>query len=157
MSSIETGSSATSSSGSRMIARAITTRCFCPPDRSRGYLVKNSSTGESPTRSRASTTRVRRSVADLMPWTRSGVRHRLLDGHRRVERGVGVLEHHLDDAAELAQLGAGSGRPRSCVRVQVDRAVRRGHQAEQRPAQRGLAAAALADQPDHLAGPQGRG
>src|SRR3954447_4297793 len=71
MSSIDTGSSATRSSGCRTIARAITTRCFCPPDRSRGYLVRKSSTGESPTRSRASTTRAWRSVADLMPCTLS--------------------------------------------------------------------------------------
>ena len=71
MSSIEIGSSATSTLGSMMIARAITTRCFCPPDRSRGYLVRNSSTGESPTRSSASTTLARRSSADFMPCTRS--------------------------------------------------------------------------------------
>ncbi len=48
---VEIGSSATSTSGSRMMARASTTRCFCPPERSRGYLLRNSSTGESPTRS----------------------------------------------------------------------------------------------------------
>src|SRR4051794_8484477 len=71
MSSIETGSSATSSSGSRTMARASTTRCFCPPDRSRGYLLMKSSTGDSPTRSRASTTRVRRSLASRTPCTRS--------------------------------------------------------------------------------------
>ena len=54
-----------------MIARAITTRCFWPPDRSRGYLVRKSSTGDRPTRSRASITLGRRSAADFMPWTRS--------------------------------------------------------------------------------------
>src|SRR6478736_1296101 len=67
MSSIDTGSSATRSSGWSTIARASTTRCFCPPDRSRGYLLRKSSTGERPTRSRASTTRSCRSEADLMP------------------------------------------------------------------------------------------
>ncbi len=48
MSSIETGSSATSSTGLRMIARAITARCFCPPERSPGYLSMNCSAGREP-------------------------------------------------------------------------------------------------------------
>ena len=40
MSSMETGSSATSTSGLRMIARAMTARCFWPPERSEGYFVQ---------------------------------------------------------------------------------------------------------------------
>src|SRR5437899_13060958 len=38
MSSIATGSSATINSGLRIIARAITARCFWPPLRSAGYF-----------------------------------------------------------------------------------------------------------------------
>ena len=52
----------------------------------------------------------RRSAADFMPWTRSGVADRLLDGHRRVQRGVGVLEHHLDVAPDARAAGGGSAR-----------------------------------------------
>ena len=41
MSSIEIGSSATSNSGPNTIARAMTARCFWPPDSSDGYFGVN--------------------------------------------------------------------------------------------------------------------
>ena len=44
-----------------------------------------------------------------MPWITQRVADRLLDRHRRVERGVGVLEDHLQVGAELAQLAAVRG------------------------------------------------
>jgi hypothetical protein len=72
MSSIETGSSATSSTGFRMMARAITARCFWPPERSDGYLSMNCSAGARPTVSRASATRRRRSSPLAVRWISSG-------------------------------------------------------------------------------------
>ena len=72
MSSIEIGSSATITSGSRMIARAITARCFWPPERSEGIRLRNRSTGIRPTRSRVSSTRRRSSSPWAMPWISSG-------------------------------------------------------------------------------------
>ncbi len=73
MSSIEIGSSATSSRGPVMMARAITARCFCPPDRSDGSLSRNRSTGASPTRSSASDTLARTWSRPLArPWMVSG-------------------------------------------------------------------------------------
>ena len=71
----------------------------------------------------------------------------VLDGHRRVERGVGVLEHHLDRSrADLAQPRMLETSRSSCLPSKWIAAVGRGNQAQQRPAQRGLAAAALTDQ-----------
>ena len=72
MSSMETGSSATSTSGFRMIARAMTARCFCPPERSEGYFERNRSTGDSPTRSRASSTCLRSALPEAILWITSG-------------------------------------------------------------------------------------
>ena len=72
MSSIDTGSSATSTSGSRMIARAITARCFWPPERSAGYLSTNRSTGDRPTRSRDAATRFFSSSPEAILWITSG-------------------------------------------------------------------------------------
>ena len=88
------------------------------------------------------------------------VADRLLDGHRRVERGVRVLEDHLEVGAQPAQLGAahlGDASLAAVLRVVGDPAVRRRHQPEQRAAERGLAAAGLADQAEHLAALEGDG
>ena len=70
MSSMEIGSSATSTSGPSAMALAITARCFCPPESSAGYFGANRSTGASPTRSRADATRPGRCSAGT-PWIRS--------------------------------------------------------------------------------------
>ena len=72
MSSIETGSSATSRDGLRTIARAITARCFCPPERSDGYLSMYCSGGERPTVERTSATRRRSSTPLAILWICSG-------------------------------------------------------------------------------------
>ena len=55
-----------------MIARAITARCFWPPERSEGYFVRNRSTGASPTRSSASATRFFSSAPEAILWITSG-------------------------------------------------------------------------------------
>ena len=144
MSSIETGSSATSSTGLRMIARAITARCFWPPERSDGYLSRNCSAGASPTRSSASATRraaaspCRREPVDLQR-----VADRLLDRHRRVERGVRVLEDDLHPRggrpAARARCSPAMSRPSNSDAAPPSPA--RGRAA---PAERRLAAARLA-------------
>ncbi len=73
MSSAATGSSATISSGWVMSARAMTTRCFCPPDRSSGYTSRKRSAGTRPHRSSIATTSRRASAREeTNPWIRSG-------------------------------------------------------------------------------------
>ena len=85
------------------------------------------------------------------------VPHPLLDRHRRVERRAGVLEDHLQVGAQLAQLLGGHRGDLEVAPAAVvgDRPLRRRHQPEQGPPERGLAAAGLADQAEHLAAVQG--
>src|SRR3989454_987789 len=72
-SSIETGSSATTNSGRSTRARAIATRCRCPPLSSCGYRYMYSSAGFSSALSRArDTISSRSSYVSPTPWTRSG-------------------------------------------------------------------------------------
>jgi hypothetical protein len=71
----------------------------------------------------------------------------------RVERGVGILEHHLHSAAKcrplIARQPAEVGPSGSC---DLDRALRRRFEADEAAAQRGLSGSGLADQTDALAG-----
>jgi len=76
----------------------------------------------------------------------------LVDGHVRVQRLIGVLENHLDVPAQLLQLGAAG--VHDAASLERDLARGRLLQAHQRQHQRRLAAAALADQRQHLAAPQ---
>ena len=122
MSSIETGSSAMTSSGPRMIARARTARCFWPPERSLGYLRRKRSTGTSPTRSSASRRRA------SSPGARRGrcrgserVADGVADGHRRVERGVRVLEDELHPLAQRPEVPFGQVRRSSGRRARSSR------------------------------------
>ena len=71
-----------------------------------------------------------------------------LHSHRRVESGVRVLEHHLDVAPERAK--PTSAQLREVLALERDRSLGRLDQPEQRAAQGGLAAAALADEPHDL-------
>jgi len=59
---MDTGSSATMSDGRRIIARAITSRCCCPPDSMWGYFARKSFTGRSRTSSMTSRIRCSRSA-----------------------------------------------------------------------------------------------
>jgi hypothetical protein len=73
----------------------------------------------------------------------------LHDRHGRVERGVGVLEDHLQVGAQLAELPL--RRPHHLVARVPDAAGGRAHQPQQRPSERRLAAARLADHAENLA------
>src|ERR1700694_287086 len=78
-------------SASDASARAIAIRCRCPPENSCGYFQPSS--GCRPTRFSNSPTRSRMLRS---PWIRSKA---------RVEARIGVLEDHLDAAAQtLARL-----------------------------------------------------
>ncbi len=68
-SSIEVGSSATTKAGSITRARAMATRCRCPPDNSWGKRNMKVAAGMSPTNSSSSATRSSRSGIVPMPWT----------------------------------------------------------------------------------------
>ena len=77
------------------------------------------------------------------------------DGAARVQRGVRVLEHHLDLAAQVAQPAfgeAGDGRP-----VEQDLAAGGGDQAQQQPEHGGFPRAGFADHAEGLAGAEGEG
>jgi len=69
-------------------------------------------------------------------------------GLARIERGVGVLEHHLHGAREAATVDRAARADLHAV--DRDRAARRRHQAENRKRDRGLAAPGFADQAEAL-------
>ena len=135
------------SSGSSASARAMAMRCSWPPENCGGRRrrsIRSSPTKESSSRMRAS----------WLPGRHDGVRlegfaHDLGDRHARVERGQRVLEDRLQPAAHRQQ----PARPgvRDVVAVEADAPARRLDEAQRQPRQGGLAAAALADQPDGLA------
>ena len=93
-----------------MIARAITARCFWPPDRSRGYFGQEQLDRRQPDLLEGVDDPPAQLLALGDAVDPQRVPDRLLDGHRRVERGVGVLEDHLQvacgaRAAPAAELG----------------------------------------------------
>ena len=69
--------------------------------------------------------------------------------HARVQAGVRILEHELHVTAELAQ--ALAGRRGDVVAAKADRAGERVDATQDRPAGRGLARSALADEAERLA------
>jgi hypothetical protein len=77
-----------------------------------------------------------------------GLSDALRDHHRRVERGVRVLEDHLHRAADGAQLGA--AQPRDVLPVDADAAAGGLDEPQHRPPGGGLARARLAHQPERL-------
>src|SRR5436853_6109436 len=77
--------------------------------------------------------------------------HRLADRHRRVERGVRILEDDLDPPPQLAKLPLRQAG--DLASLELDASSCRAHEPEQRPAERRLAAARLADQAEDLAAP----
>ena len=103
---------------------------------------------------------------DLQQLLRAGLRLRLRhalgdrsvgecahDPLARVERGIGVLEHHLHLVALLAQLFLGERRQIGAADQHLPAVGR--HQPHGGAAQRRLARSALAHQPQHLAAPDG--
>ena len=138
-----------------MMARAMTARCFCPPDRSPGQLAE-----EALDRAQADPLeRVAHQLAgsprrSATPWMRSGCASavsRSIDG---VEGGVRILEDHLDLASQRPELPL--GQLGDLLAAVADAPAGGGDQAHQRPAQGGLAAARLADDSEHLTAAAGR-
>ena len=74
---------------------------------------------------------------------------RIGDGGPRVERRVRVLEHDLDVLAQRTQLGRAGAE--QVLPGEAERALVGIEQSEQDARQRGLAAARLADEAEHLA------
>ncbi len=107
-------SSAITSDGPAARARAIPTRCRCPPDSWAGSRSANS--GPRPTWVSSSPTRCREDDArEQLERTRDGRAH----GAPRVERRVGVLEHELHRAPQRrasVRRSARAGRRSSCRR-----------------------------------------
>ena len=78
-----------------------------------------------------------------------GSRDDLPDRHARIERRVRILEDHLHVLPRAAQLGAGQLRDVDVAEHHAP--AGRFDQPQHRPAERRLAAAGLADQPERLA------
>ena len=141
-SSIETGSSATMSSGRSTTARAMATRWRCPPLSSCGKRGRKDAGGRSPTCSSVSMTWRRRSRPACEPVNDERLGDAIEDREARIERLIRVLKDHLRLPPETQQLSAPAGH---WLSQEADRAARGVHQFEDRKAGRGLAAAALAD------------
>ena len=97
---MDTGSSATTNAGSRIIARAMLTRCRCPPDSVCGYRVEQvggRSQSDLLQRLHDPVTPIP-GRADAMDdeWLGHDVQH----PHVGAEAGVGVLEDGLGAAPE---------------------------------------------------------
>ena len=112
-------SSAISSRGSAARARAIETRCSCPPDSCRGSAASTAGSRETSSSSRADLGAALDAVQPAADGERFG--HRLADGHPRIERGVRVLEHHLHAPPSLTGGPIAAG---DVLAVQGDRSRR---------------------------------
>ena len=166
-SSIEVGSSATTSDGSRTRARAIATRWSCPPRE----LVR---VAEEERRRRREPDQ-RQDLGDPVdavhrapdPLDREGLGDGVEDRAAGVHRAVRVLEDELDPAAELLQLPPREGRrvhapagpaaPARAREAEGDAAGRRLQQLHQELPDRRLPAARLAHQPQALSPADGEG
>ena len=73
-----------------------------------------------------------------------------MDAHPRVERGVGILEHHLQITASAAQRAA--PQLKDALAFELHRPGIRLLTADDQLAERGLAAAGLTDEAERLAG-----
>ena len=154
-SSAVVGSSKITSSGRQAKAVAMTTRCFSPA----GCLVRIAphhrlGIPDADAREhRGAFARRRFAVEPAMQDQR--LEQLLSKRQRRVERSAGILEHHADPrAADPCQRG-GIGRGELDI-AEADRALGLarvgGEVAHDRPGERGLSRAGLANQAEHLAG-----
>ncbi len=150
-SSAETGSSQTISTGSIASARAMPTRWRCPPDIWCGK--RSACCGSRPT---CATQLAHAFRARALLWHDAVHLERLVDhladGHARVERGVGVLEDHLDAPAHGAQRCRIERRHVDAL--EQDPAARRLLQLQDAAAGGGFAAARFAHQAQGLAAAQ---
>ena len=80
------------------------------------------------------------------------LRHRVVDGESRIDRPVGVLKDHLDVPVVLAERASPERRKVAAV-LEKDAAAVVALEPHQQAPQRGLAAAALADEAEDLALP----
>ena len=140
-----------------MIARAITTRCFWPPERSRGYLSRNSSTGREPDPLERVDHPARAARRRWRPCgCAAGRATAVLDGHRRVERGVAGPGRPsavpVRSAAQLAPRQHRDVRVVASSRSRIDAAGDAGTRPSSARPERGLAAARLSPtSAEHLA------
>ena len=150
MSSIETGSSATSSDRVQD-DRARDHRPLLLAAREIGRVLVHELLRRAPARrcSSASATRRCSSAPLAIPWIRSGCPTDCLDRHRRVQGRMRILEDDLHPPPVVAQLAL--AQLRDVAALEHDAALGRPDEAQQRPAERRLAAARLADEPQHLA------
>ena len=135
-----------------MIARAITTRCFWPPDRSEGYFSMNCSGGSSPTIESVSATRLRRSARVPSLWIWSGCSTSCWTVIAGFSEACGSWKMICISRRSRAQLAL--VHLRDLAPLELDAAFRRRDEPEDRPAERRLPAARLADEPQDLAAPQ---
>jgi hypothetical protein len=84
-----------------------------------------------------------------------GLADDVANGNARVERGVGVLEHHLDLATQFAQILSASGGDIALAEHDLPGGGR--HEAEQRAAEGGLTATGFADHTKGFVGHQVEG
>ena len=135
-------SSASSSEGSVASARAMPTRCFCPPDSCSGWSCARS---RSPTKSSSRATRRSRSRA-----VDAGHLERVGDvaSHRTGPEQVELLEDHADVPADSAPVPLGQGG--DLLFADVHLSARRRFQPVDQPDQGALARAGVADDAEHL-------
>lgn len=108
-SSIETGSSATSSFGSGMSARANTTRCNCPPDSSCGRRSSHCAEGCSSTRAITASIRLAHAAFGTPKFCNGSDSDRLM-----VKRGFNASNGFWNTSCACAR-NRRSGSPRRCV------------------------------------------
>ena len=132
-STLPVGSSASSSCGRAITARAIAARCFSPPERIGGSAHMRS---PSPTQCSSSTTSSRK-LSSVRAHDPERQRHVLVGGH--VVEQAKVLEHDADPPPQRRQRIL--AQRRDIVAEQRDEAARRPQRQEQQAQQRGLARA----------------
>src|SRR5215213_1641219 len=79
----------------------------------------------------------------------------VINRHARIEGGVGILEDHLEIRPRLSEFA--SAQCLEMLSSQDHRSLGWGYKLKDGPAQRGLAAARLAHQPEDLSFPQAQG
>ena len=134
------------------IARAIAARCFCPPDRSDGYLAMNCSAGARPTVSRTPATRCRYSSPDASLWIFSGWPTDcsiVIAGFRDACGSWNTICIRRRSGRSCA-----FGHRRDLVPVENHAAIRRTHESEDGAPERRLPTPRLADETEHLAAPE---
>ena len=147
-SSAETGSSATSTVGSRIIARAIADPLLLP---AREHVrIAARVLRREPDRHKHARSRSRRAARASAVLSASGSSSDLRDGLPRIERSVGVLEHHLHARAQPRSRAF--ERPSASMPSIRSAPSVGGSTSRDQPRERRLAAARLADDPERAPG-----